>query len=69
MKLFNILEEQLKKELNFVTDNGELKKWVVIREDKKTIEINADNYIITGVPFYNNENENEFKETLENTLN
>jgi type III restriction enzyme len=40
-----------------------------IREDKKTIEINSDNYLITGVPFYNNENENEFKETLENTLN
>lgn len=40
-----------------------------IREDKKTIEIDSDNYLITGVPFYNNENENEFKEALENTLN
>ena len=40
-----------------------------IRKDKKTIEIDSDNYLITGVPFYNNENENEFKETLENTLN
>ena len=40
-----------------------------IREDKKTIEIDSDNYLITGVPFYNNDNENEFKETLENTLN
>ncbi|NVK52540.1 MAG: DEAD/DEAH box helicase family protein [Flavobacteriaceae bacterium] len=40
-----------------------------IREDKKTIEIDSDKYLITGVPFYNNENENEFKETLENTLN
>ncbi|PKQ60188.1 type III deoxyribonuclease [Labilibaculum filiforme] len=40
-----------------------------IREDKKTIEIESDKYLITGVPFYNNENENEFKETLENTLN
>jgi type III restriction enzyme len=40
-----------------------------IRQDKKTIEIDSDNYLITGVPFYNNENENEFKETLENTLN
>ena len=40
-----------------------------IRDDKKTIEIDSDNYLITGVPFYNNENENEFKETLENTLN
>lgn len=40
-----------------------------IREDKKTIEIDSDKYLITGVPFYNNENENEFKETLESTLN
>jgi len=39
-----------------------------IREDKKTIKIDSDKYLITGVPFYNNENENEFKETLEKTL-
>ena len=39
-----------------------------IRENKKTIEIDSDKYLITGVPFYNNENENEFKETLEKTL-
>jgi len=39
-----------------------------IREDKKTIEIASDKYLITGVPFYNNEDENEFKEILENTL-
>lgn len=32
MKLYAILENQLKKELNFVTDNGELKKWVVINK-------------------------------------
>jgi adenine-specific DNA-methyltransferase len=30
MKLYEALEKQLKKEPNFVTDNGELKKWVVI---------------------------------------
>ncbi len=30
MKLYNTLEKALKKEPNFVTDNGELKKWVVI---------------------------------------
>jgi type III restriction enzyme len=40
-----------------------------IREAKTTIEIDSDKYLITGVPFYNNENENEFKETLESTLN
>lgn len=30
MKLLQILEEQLKKESNFFSDNGELKKWVVL---------------------------------------
>ena len=30
MKLYEILKNQLKKENNFVTDKGELKKWVVI---------------------------------------
>ena len=32
MKLYEALEKQLKKEPNFVTDNGELKKWVVINK-------------------------------------
>tara|TARA_Y100000588_G_scaffold57131_1_gene55025 strand:- start:5008 stop:6969 length:1962 start_codon:yes stop_codon:yes gene_type:complete len=32
MTLFDILEKQLKKENSFVTDNGELKKWVVINK-------------------------------------
>ncbi|MCC5945713.1 MAG: site-specific DNA-methyltransferase, partial [Bernardetiaceae bacterium] len=30
MKLYTILEQQLKKEPNFVTESGEIKKWVVI---------------------------------------
>ncbi len=32
MKLYETLEKQLKKENNYVTDNGELKKWVVINK-------------------------------------
>src|SRR5690554_7624711 len=32
MKLFETLEQQLKKEPNFVTDDGELKKWVVLNK-------------------------------------
>ena len=39
-----------------------------IREEDKTIKIDTDNYVITGVPFYNYANENEFKKTLEDTL-
>jgi len=39
-----------------------------IREEEKTIKIDTDNYVITGVPFYNYSNENEFKQSLENTL-
>ncbi len=40
-----------------------------IRTDQKTIKIHTDTYLITAVPFYNYNNENEFKTTLENTLN
>jgi type III restriction enzyme len=40
-----------------------------IRAEQKTIEIHTDTYLITAVPFYNYNNENEFKTTLENTLN
>ena len=32
MKLYDTLEKKLKKEPNYVTDNGELKKWVVINK-------------------------------------
>ena len=35
MKLYNLLENTLKKEPNFVTDNGELKKWVVLNKAKQ----------------------------------
>ena len=31
MKLLETLEKTLKKEPNFITDNGELKKWVIIK--------------------------------------
>ena len=40
-----------------------------IRTKQKTIKIHTDTYLITAVPFYNYNNENEFKTTLENTLN
>jgi type III restriction enzyme len=40
-----------------------------IRDKKEVLSIHSDKYLITGVPFYNNENENEFKESLEDLLN
>ncbi|MFA7627521.1 MAG: type III deoxyribonuclease, partial [Candidatus Kapaibacterium sp.] len=39
-----------------------------IRGEEKTIEINTDTYLITGVPFYNYNNQNEFKDTLLSTI-
>ncbi len=39
-----------------------------IRDEEKIIKIYTDDYVITGVPFYNYSNENEFKQSLENTL-
>lgn len=35
MKLYNLLEETLKIEPNYIADNGELKKWVVLNKAKK----------------------------------
>ena len=47
MNLYNTLEQQLKKEPNFVTDNGELKKWVVLNKaqnfDEELIGLLLDN--------------------------
>lgn len=47
MKLYETLEQQLKKETNFVTDNGELKKWVVLNKaqnfDEELIGLLLDN--------------------------
>ena len=31
-----------------------------LRGDKRTMRIDSDKYLITGVPFYNLSNENEF---------
>lgn len=47
MKLYQILESQLKKEPNYVSDNGELKKWVVLNKaqnfDEELITLLLDN--------------------------
>ena len=40
-----------------------------IRTEQKTIKIQTDTYLITAIPFYNYDKENEFKTTLETTLN
>lgn len=39
-----------------------------IRGEQYAINIDTDKYLVTGVPFYNNANENEFQRTLEGTL-
>ncbi len=39
-----------------------------IRAEKKTIKIQTDAYLITAVPFYNYDNENQFKIELESIL-
>ena len=47
MKLYETLEQHLKKDPNFITDNGELKKWVVINKaqnfDEELIELLLQN--------------------------
>lgn len=39
-----------------------------LREEKRTMEIDTDKYLVTGVPFYNLSNENEFINNLEGVL-
>ena len=39
-----------------------------IRNEERTITIDTDKYLITGVPFYNNKSENDFKKSLEEVL-
>jgi type III restriction enzyme len=39
-----------------------------IRSEEKTITINTDEFLITAVPFYNYDNENEFKTILNEIL-
>jgi len=47
MKLYQLLEQQLKKEPNYFTDEGQLKKWVVINKaennDPNLISLLLDN--------------------------
>lgn len=50
MEFYQTLESQLKKEPNFVSDNGELKKWVVISKaqnyDPELIELLLENELV-----------------------
>jgi type III restriction enzyme len=39
-----------------------------IREKERTLKIHTDSYVITAVPFYNYESENDFVRTLEGVL-
>jgi type III restriction enzyme len=39
-----------------------------IRTEQRTIQIDTDTYLITAVPFYNYNNENDFKKILEDIL-
>ncbi len=50
MELYETLEKQLKKQSEFVSDEGELKKWVVISKaqnfDEKLVELLLDNKVL-----------------------
>lgn len=62
MKLYETLESQLKKEPNFVTDDGELKKWVVINKAR-----NFDEELI-GLLLDNSELKDKFFVKVKNVL-
>ena len=68
MKLYETLEQQLKKEPNFVTDNGELKKWVVLNKaqnfDEEIIGLLLDNAELKDKFFVNVKGTLVFKQNL-----
>lgn len=68
MKLFETLEQQLKKEPNFVTDDGELKKWVVLNKaqnfDEELIGLLLDNADLKEKFFANVKNTLVFNQNL-----
>ena len=68
MKLYQILEQQLKKEINFVSDNGELKKWVVLNKaqnfDEELIGLLLDNADLKEKFFVNVKDTLVFKQNL-----
>lgn len=57
MHLYETLEQQLKKEPNFITDNGELKKWVILSKaqnfDEELIGLLLDNVVLKEKFFVN----------------
>lgn len=68
MKLYETLEQHLKKEPNFVTDNGELKKWVVMNKaqnfDEELIELLLQNDTLKDRFFVKVKNVLVFKQNL-----
>ena len=40
-----------------------------IRVEKQVLKMHMDNYLITGVPFYMSESENDFRDAMDKTLN
>lgn len=41
---------------------------IQLRDGKKVLSIHSDKYLLTGVPFYNSQNQNEFFNSFENVL-
>ena len=41
---------------------------VELAKEKKVVKIHTDKYLVTGVPFYNYDNEREFDEAMQNVL-
>ncbi len=68
MKLYEMLKNQLKNEPNFVTDNGELKKWVVLHKaqnfDAELIEILLDSKVLKEKFFVDVKGTLVFKQNL-----
>lgn len=66
MKIYQLLESQLKKEPNFVTDTNELKKWVIIDRarnyDQELLELLLENPELKATFFVDVKNISVFKQ-------
>jgi adenine-specific DNA-methyltransferase len=62
MKLYETLEQQLKKEPDFVTDDGDLKKWVILNKSQNFDEV------LIGLLLDNNELKEKFFINVKGTL-
>jgi len=63
-----IIEQGLREKFRDLMNRKEFSDKLPTKYRGKAINLLTDKYRITGVPFYNNTNENEFRKSMEDAL-